>query len=248
MKSRFFFSVGAFCLTLIGLSSGCGGVAGDPESSDQLAGDLAGSEAGAPITVYLDEIGNPRWKPVDFHQFTSKWFKYQEVMTALLPPPDHIWNPMLGVAPGEPHEMPYDNELADGMAASGHVDRISFTSAEFMHGIYLVWMNVPRNENAPSGSSPDFDHGPIIPNDLFPISVEIKYSRNGVFNSSISAFDVSALQASPPVDGHSHFPMWTNDSSGSYAKKPGAASYAWAITMIDAGGAGWAIEIPYEVK
>jgi hypothetical protein len=243
MKSRLFLLSGAFCLTLIGLSSGCGGVAdGDQENAEQLA------QGGSPISVQLDKLGDPNWRPVDFHQFTSKWFKYQEVMTSILPPPDHIWSPTLGVAPGAPHEGPYDHELAEGMAASGHIDKSSFTRAEFTHGTYLIWMNVPREETAPLGSSPDSAEGPIIPNEVFPINVTIQHSRNGVLDGAPAVFDVPAPSASPAVDGHSHFPMWTNDSSGSYVKKPGAASYAWKITMVDAGGAGWAIEVPYYVS
>ena len=124
-------------------------------------------------------------------------------------------------------------------------------SSHRTHGVYLAWMNVPRKDNAPVGSSPDFDHGPIIPNQLFPIHVMIQYSRDGVFDSGTSEFDVPALDSSPsgePVDGHSHFPMWTNDSSGSYLGMPADASYTWVITMTDAGGDGWNFAIPYNVK
>jgi hypothetical protein len=257
MKSRSFLSAlpaGAFCLTLIALTCGCGGAAGgEQENAEHLGGDLMPGAAGAgvPPTVALDEIGKPKWRPVDFHQFTSKWFKYEQIMTALLPPPNHTWHPFLGVAPGEAHARPYDHELADGMKASGHVDNSTFTSAEFTHGIYLTWMNVPRKDNAPSGSSPDFKYGPIIPNSLFPINVQIHYLRDGVLTGAPVAFDVPALDPSAtggPVDGHSHFPMWTNDSSGSYAGGQSAGSYAWMITMVDAGGDGWNIEIPYKVR
>jgi hypothetical protein len=253
MKSRFFLPIGAFCLTLIGLSFGCGGDAGGQEDSEHRAGDLVagGGEAGSPLTVHLDEIGKPKWKPVDFHQFTSKWFKYEQIMTAILPPPDHAWSPTLGVAPGAPHDLPYDREIAEGMAPAGFVDQSSFTPAEFRQGVYLAWMNVPRKDMTPAGSSPDFNHGPIIPNELFPIHVQIQYSRDGVLDDATSAFDVPALDSSPnaaPVDGYSHFPMWTNDSAGSYDEKNAAASYAWAITMVDAGGHGWHIAVPFEVR
>jgi hypothetical protein len=253
MKSRSFLSAGAFCLTLIALTGGCGGaVDGEQENSENLGGDLGlgpGGE-GAPITVDLNQIGNPKWKPVDFHQFTSKWFKYQQIMTNLLPPPDHVWSPLLGVAPGEPHDRPYDTEIADGMKASGLVDDSIFTSAEFVHGVYLTWMNIPRKDNAPLGSSPDFKNGPIIPNALFPINVKIQYMRDGVIDNTASVFDVPALDPSmsaAPVDGHSHFPMWTNDSSGSYAAGPAPGNYAWLITMIDANSNGWTIEVPFRV-
>src|SRR5262245_6559448 len=88
--------------------------------------------------VTITPIGTPTWEPVDFHQFASKigslsnGFAEEAALQAqILPPPNHVSNPSLGIGPGAPHAGPYDHEFADGLAALGIADRSVYTREEF---------------------------------------------------------------------------------------------------------------------
>ena len=147
-----------------------------------------GTVATAPSTqgVKITPIGSPTWKPVDFHLFSapvgtaeSGYVEFNETMQALLPPPNHVWIDGLGVGPGAAHQPPYTSELAAGVAAQGYHQGVQFSTSEFSNGmgVWVVWMNVPAPGG--TGSSPDFDSGPIIPNSLFPIHQEGNDYHNG---------------------------------------------------------------------
>lgn len=256
MKSSLISVLGAAGLTLVALTSGCGGEGtGAPEDVDT---ELSPSEPTVSfpqeaVKVKLERIGTPKWQPVDFHLFSAEWSTIYSIVETLLPPPKHAWHPDLAMGPGVAHAGPYEEELEDGVKAAGFVDKSTFTAAEFTDGLILTWMVVPKNKGAPKGSSPDFVNGSIIPNALFPIHVEFRYSRNGVVDSFVSTTDVPPLDqsVSPPfnVDGHSHFPMFANDSIVFYPPgTPAAGSYQWLITMIDTKGEGWDIEVPYTIQ
>ena len=217
--------------------------------------------AGAPATqgVRITPIGNPTWKPVDFHLFSAPvgtpetgFAEFTATALALLPPPNHQFHPALGVGPGAPHVPPYDSELANGVAALGLHEGVRFNTAEFSNGIgvFLAWMNVPAPGT--TGSSPDFASGPIIPNRLFPIHVSSTDLHNGRKFSDVAAFDVPPLDQSldPPfnVDGHSHFPMFLADVADfgpAGAKLPG--SYEYRTVMTDQSGNGWFIRAHFAV-
>ncbi len=209
--------------------------------------------------VRITPIGAPTWKPVDFHLFSaplgtaeSGYVEFGQTMQALLPPPNHVPHPALGIGPGAPHQPPYDSEMADGVEDLGFHEGVRFDMSEFSNGqgIWLAWMNVP----APgvTGSSPDFASGPIIPNTIFPIHFYGTDAHNGKPFSVLGDSTVPPLDGSltPPfyVDGHSHFPMFVADNADfgpSGAKLRG--SYVWQITMIDRSGNGWHIEAHYAV-
>lgn len=222
---------------------------------------FAGSSApGATQGVWLTPIGNPTWMPVDFHLFSAPigtadtgYAEFLENALAILPPPNHSFHPDLGVGPGEPHQPPYDSEIAEGVASLGYHEGVRFHSTEFSNGngVWLVWMNVPAP--GATGSSPDFASGAIIPNNLFPIHVEGVSSRNGrPFDPNLSIFDVPALDQNldPPftIDGHSHFPVFIADNAD--FGPPGIrliGSYRYRITMMDTTGSGWRINVHFAV-
>jgi hypothetical protein len=210
--------------------------------------------------VRLAPIGNPTWKPVDFHLFSAPvgtadtgYAEFSATVLALLPPPNHEPHPDLGVGPGAPHSPPYDSELATGIAEAGFHEGVRFNSSEFSNGngVWLVWMNVPAPGT--TGSSPDFASGPIIPNSLFPIHVSELTSHNGkVFDLFPTEFSVPPLDGNldPPfdVDGHSHVPIFIADNAD--FGPPGAklgGSYEYQITMIDRSGNGWRIQAHFAV-
>jgi hypothetical protein len=210
--------------------------------------------------VKLRPIGSPTWKPVDFHLFSapvatpaSGFAEFFQTGFDLLPPPNHVPVAGLGVGPGAPHQPPYDSELANGVAARGFREGVRFSTSEFSdgQGVFLAWMNVP----APgvTGSSPDFDSGPIIQNALFPISIVGETLHNNK-QFSTTRFAVPALDDEtvvPPftVDGHSHFPIFIADNAD-IAEKADAklrGSYRYEFTMIDSSGRGWRIEAHFAV-
>jgi hypothetical protein len=209
--------------------------------------------------VRATPIGNPAWKPVDFHLFAAPvgtaatgYAEFGETALALLPPPNHVFHPDLLVGPGAPHPPPYDTELRDGVANLAFHEGVHFVSSEFSNGsgIYLVWMTVP----APGavGSSPDFASGPIIPNSLFPMHLVAISEHNGKLYSTPGDNYVPPLDASldPPfdVDGPSHFPFFLADNADfslTGAKLNG--SFQWTITMTDITGNGWHIEVHFTI-
>lgn len=216
--------------------------------------------AGPPPTqgVWMTPIGNPIWKPVDFHLFSALigtaatgYDEFNQTSQALLPPPNHVLIPGLGVGPGAPHQPPYNTELAAGVANLRYHQGVRFNSTEFSNGmgVWLAWMNVPAPGTI--GSSPDFTRGPIIPNNLFPIHVLGTSTRNSkAFNPFLGDFNVPPL--SPPlpfnVGGHSHFPVFMADNAD--FGPPSAnlnGSYVFHIRMVDQSGNGWQVKARFAV-
>jgi hypothetical protein len=212
--------------------------------------------------VRLERVGEPIWRPVDFHVFSAPIGTpetgFEEFVTtalSLLPPPNHRLHPQLLVGPGDPHAAPYDKELAQGVAALGFEERRVFGASEFtgVNGIYLVWMVVP--DPGTTGSSPDFASGPIIPNTLFPITITGVSTRNNeLFDAALANSTVPALNdpsLTPPfdVEGHSHFPFFIAEATifGPGDVGP-AGNYKYTISMTDQEGNGWTIHAHYVVK
>lgn len=217
--------------------------------------------AGPPPTqgVRITPIGSPTWRPVDLHMFSapigtaaSGYAEFGETIAALLPPPNHVPHPQLGIGPGAAHQPPYDWEMAAGVAAQGYREGMRFSQAEFSEGmgVFTTWMNVPYPGT--TGSSPDFVSGPIIPNSVFPIHVLASATRNGRPFSLVFEGDVPPLDdtLNPPfyVDGHSHFPFFLADNADfGPTGLPQRGSYRWEITMTDASGNGWLVTTHFAI-
>lgn len=200
-----------------------------------------------PPVFDVAKVGSPLWEPVDFHQFSANvgnmFENFGTINAGLLPPPKHENHPDLGVGPGDAHAGPYDTELAAGVLAGGYVERATFPKVDGMlpNAIMTVWMVVPST-GAPTGSSPDFASGPIIPNTKFPIHVAIDvYSDNVVLDGYSFAFDVPALNSmlAPPfnVDGHSHFPLFNAGAFDGLPTIPGTLETR--VKLRDRKGDGW---------
>jgi hypothetical protein len=244
--------LGTLCISLAALTGGCSGADRASEVAALEAADNAKVIVlHGDVEVRLERIGNPKWEPVDFHHFSAPWDALPQIAADLLPEPEHTEHPDLGIGPGAAHAAPYDQELASMVSSLGYTDSSTFAVAEFTEGVVLAWMTVPRNSGSPKGSSPDFANGSIIPNELFPIHVEIQYFKDGVSDGFVMAVDVlpldQSLNPSFDVDGHSHFPMFNSDS-GVFYGTPTEGSYLWTIQMTDTQGDGWHIEVPYEVQ
>ena len=205
-----------------------------------------------PVTATL--VGNPIWKPVDFHVFTAPASSDEEFFgtnNSLLPSPKHLPHDDLIVGPGVAHAGPYETELAQGIAANGYREGPLFSADDFSgtpNGVYFVWMNVPNPGT--TGSSPDFAGGPIIPNTIFPLSTTIEVLRNGEAVDGL-AFDAAALDGTlnPPfvVDGYSHQPLFLEEDLTFLPGFAAAGHYEFSVRMIDQQGHGWEISAPFQV-
>lgn len=216
---------------------------------------LMGQSASAGVVV--TPVGTPGFVPVDFHQFsapigtaTSGYFEFLETITSLLPPPNHEFNPQLGVGPGAPHEGPYDQELGEGVASNGYVEKSVFAASEYSAGagVYLVFMLVP-GPGSPFGSSPDFISGPILPNSSFPLDVYGETFTNGVFNDIVAFGSVPAISevtGFEALDGYSHIPYFVADNFD-FASRRETGEFEYRLTLRDANGNGYDVTASFRV-
>jgi hypothetical protein len=210
--------------------------------------------------VKATPIGNPTWKPVDFHLFSAPigtaqtgYAEFADTALALLPPPNHVFVDGLFVGPGAPHAPPYDTEFANGVANLGYHEGVHFATSEFSGGsaVYLVWMTVPAPGTI--GSSPDFVSGPIIPNALFPIHGIGTDEHDGkpfsfVGEAVVPPLDDAIAARFAGLDGHSHFPMyWADNADFGPAGAKLAGSYRYVIDMTDQTGNGWHVEAHFTI-
>ena len=142
-----------------------------------------------------------------------------------------------------------------GLAPLGFHDADEFSEAQFSgrNGVYFTWMNVPSPANSATGSSPDLTSGPIIPNSIFPITLEITTTRNGVQYDPVYNFSVPALDGNldPPfdLDGHSHFSIIGADGAGfGPPDTPVRGHYQYQEVMKDKDGNGWVFTVPFDVE
>lgn len=220
-----------------------------------LASGASTTARAAPVT--FTAVGTPSYMPTDFHLFTGPigtaatgYAEFTQTQSDLLPPPNHVPNPVLGIGPGAPHAGPYDKEFAAGVAANGFVDASTFTTAQYSNGkgVYLVFMLVP-SAGAPTGSSPDFASGPIMPNASFPLTVNGSNVTNGAVNDVLSQFQVPPIDQVPgfeQLDGFSHIPFFFVDNFD-FASNPVPGSYEYQISLIDAAGNGFDITAPFQI-
>ncbi len=225
-----------------------------------LAPAAPAADRGRPIDVTAVPIGRPVWQPVDFHVFSAPigtaatgYAEFADTMARLLPPPDHVLHPTLGIAPGAPHAAPYGSELGESVTRLHLRERFLYAPADFTYGmgVWVVWMNVPAPGEA--GASPDAAHGRVIPNRLFPIHVVGTDYHNGRKFSLLADFEVPPLDASldarfAGMDGHSHFPIFIADNADfGPSGAPLAGIYRYVITMLDTTGQGWLVHASFAI-
>ena len=205
-------------------------------------------------------FGQPVWEQTDFPRFAAPvgtaitgYSEFFETMASLLPPPEHVLHPSLGIGPGAPHGPPYDYELGESVKRLQLREASNYTAAEFSHGmgVWVAWMNVPAPGEV--GASPDDPQGRVIPNHLFPIRVTGTSYRNGWRHSVLADFEVPPLFGGINVrpmriDGHSHFPVFVADSAN-YGPPgtPVTGIYRYVITMLDTSGHGWLVHTSFTI-
>ena len=88
----------------------------------------AGDNDQSPAVV--KPIGNPMWKPVDFHVFTAQNADFAGQMKTLLYPLRHEPCAELGIGPGDPHQPPYLHEFQGNLLIVNISDSLVFKRAE----------------------------------------------------------------------------------------------------------------------
>ena len=185
--------------------------------------------------VLVHTVGSPVFAVVDTHIFAAP----TDVFPSLFP---NHFPTRLQHGPG------YDHEFADGLANNGYQDKDVFTVAEFTDpsAVHLGFVVVP-NSSAPSGSSFDFNNGPIIPNNILSIAVRGDVFLNGVLFEQ-DAFGLNLIPASG-FDGRSHFIVDLYENS--LFAPPGLGSlvgdYEYRVTMRDLGGNGYDLVANFNV-
>jgi len=187
--------------------------------------------------------------PSDMPSFDG-WTAFLDDLTG----PNHASDPNdFIIGPALPHAGPYDDELYSLAIAQGITPKQTFTEAEFSDpsGVTIM-MNIVPSEDAVTGSSFDFDSGPIIPNALFPIAVDGDVLREGVmydaaFDSSYPGYPAMV----PPIekDGPSHL-VWFFGESSAFGPPatPATGSFEFKLVITDSTGAGWNLTVPFTVS
>jgi hypothetical protein len=175
---------------------------------------------------------------------------YFEWLAKLFSPQHQLVDYIYG--PGLSHPPPYDDELFQLLTVAGGTPQQSFTAAEFgaPNGIALMLTMAP-NANAPVGSSVDFDSGPIIPNQLFPLFIDGNLYRNGVlYDGEFDNFYPGYNSLSTPIekDGPSHSILLFAENSSYVPNIESAGSYVFRISVVDASEAGWVLDVPFTVQ
>ena len=201
-----------------------------------------------------DKIGTPAWEPTGAlmltGDFTNGWADFSNTVL----PPNHFFdtNQFLIVS-SEVHAGPYTNEAYELVTGAGHTPTQTFTITQFVppYGVAMMLMVVP-SAGALMGSSLDFESGPIIPNNLFPMECDGDLFRNGVlFNPVFDTILPGYPQQDPPIakDGPSHM-LWMLATSGNFPppNTPVEGCYEIVYTVIDRSGSGWIMRVPFGVS
>jgi hypothetical protein len=164
--------------------------------------------------------------------------------------PENVFGP--GTAP---HDGPYNDEMFDLALVKGLVPQQAFSVAQYTprSGIVLLLSIVP-SDGAREGLAAEFDWGPIIPNDLFPLTLAYDILEDGeqAFDAPDSLYPAHDT-LSPPVrsdrrtvDGASHvvvgFP-----ANESYTKV-GPGNFEYVVSIEDKAQGKWLVHVPYTVQ
>jgi hypothetical protein len=222
-----------------------------------LLAPLAPAPVRADTIVTITKVGNPTWAVTDIHLFSAPAEPFSSVGVgtagAILAP--HFRISGNTVIPNPPDPGPYTNQIASGLARLGIPDRSTFSPGQLAgtpNGVWLAYMLVP-GPGSPTGSSPDYTSGPIIPEGTFPIVATEEVLRNGFhFDSGVvTTRPLSTLGFT--VDGSSHRPqliendLLTADNPLGLTADQLGGHYQINLALRDAQGNGYNLVAPFDV-
>ena len=154
--------------------------------------------------ISFTEIGDPAFEIVG-HATVASPLSHTEHWDDL----DDIFGPSnlvvegAGVVPVEPINISIDEHVRREVAASGRINTNVFAVEEiFWERNWTSLLNLSPTSPAPTGSSPQSPNGPIIPNDIFPLTHQFKLYQNGsqVWTSPKRKFSSLASAGSQTLD------------------------------------------------
>jgi hypothetical protein len=237
------------------------GTAGAGASSTGAGGSGAagvggeGGEAGG-LNVAQLAVGDPTFQVVGFQMFsaplgtaTDEFMQRKVTVETILPDHELLLDRDL-LAPRLPADPPYDLEIAAGVLRAGFVNKDRYITSEWTapQGIYLAAQIVPT-DRSPSGSSADFASGVVLPNSLFPITVDVDLWKGGSLFDDDFDFDFptsAELQPGTSYDGYSHVPLFFWRNTDMIASSPD--TYQFRMRIVDASGNGWRVFVPLFVE
>jgi hypothetical protein len=202
--------------------------------------------AAEPPDVQLTEVGNPIWRPADFHLFSAPAAPFPSMfhdVVETLVPNDGFSGAYVA------HAGPYTVELAAGVSAASFVDRTEFVAEDIdiaPNAVYFAFVVVP--DPGVLGASRDAASGPIIPNSVSPIERDIDMWLDGARVDRLLGAD-SDIPDDVAYDGFSHavtvhvvWHPWDDDLEAG----PNG-SYEIRESLRDFGGNGWDMVVPFVV-
>lgn len=206
----------------------------------------------------ITQVGNPTWTVTDIHLFSAPAEPFGTVAVgtanAILSPHFTI-NGSGVIVPNPPDPGPYNTEIASGLARLGIPSRSTFTPQDLAgtpNGIWLAYMLVP-GPGSPTGSSPDYASGPIIPEATLPIVATEEVLRDGTHFDSGGAITRALSTLGFTVDGSSHRPqilendLLTADNPLGLTPNELTGHYQIDVALRDAQGNGYNIVVPFDV-
>lgn len=260
-------------LAALALAAACA----DPAAPERTAPDLARNPYSQGI-ARVREVGDPIWRPVDFHLFTapagtpeSGFAEFLETARRIYPEPYYTLDPATNVflRGGAITPPPYDRELEAALARLGFEDDRTFSASDFgvgsNRGVFFTFTIVP--DPGVIGSSENFASGPIIPNELFPIVLTgVAYRNDEVFDGILmgpGGLTIPALHVVDPRFPEREGWGWSHQFVGNvetlqfypfewdgvtYPRTAPQGRYRYEIQMRDAAGNGWDVTTRYVVK
>jgi hypothetical protein len=166
----------------------------------------------------------------------------------------------VGVTPIEPVNMSIDEHVRRKVAASGRVNTDVFAVEEiFWDQNWTSLLSLSPTGTAATGASPQNSNGPIIPNDIYPLTHQFELYQNGSHvwtsparsRSSLGSVGSQTLDDGTQIDftefsfGDYVFPIGWGAGRG-HSLNSLVASYEHRVTLTDRNGNGWEYVVPIE--
>lgn len=191
------------------------------------------------VDVTLTPINSPTWYMTGFQMFSAPGTSDEEFFGVI---ESIIGENALEVVTAPP----YDNLIPDGVAVNGFEVKNVFTRTEANERPnipYFAFSMIP--DGTFTGSSFDFESGPIIPNALLPIKCDLKILREG---EQVDFCGAELGRVIEGLDGESHTGLFFAAAPSFFpAGTELLGNYEYTGTLLDASGAGYHISAPYSV-
>jgi hypothetical protein len=221
---------------------------GTHECVADVSGTLAFSE---------NKSGDPAWKTAGWQLFSAPIGTQSDNFAEALNSWATIWpeHAVLTLGSGQiifgpktPHAPPYDGEPAAGVAATDFPHGTYFPERSWTApgGLLLSGVLIPT-AGALTGSSTDFDSGPIV---TARVVVTADLYQGQTLVALDPGFTTPTLQDALPdaaFDGWSHVLINFAQSTQFIAGTPG--NYAFLVTLLEQdSGAGWTVRVPFVIQ